>query len=164
MKKKQMIIQMALAVMLLLPGTILAQAMTDVQYLVLTQTDGTVSKFALGDSPIITYSAGDVVVTCNGQTFKTSMEGVANCTFTTEKVPSGIENLQAEGSKAVFAFSTASFDGMKPSSTITVYTLDGKAVASTTADNDGHATVSLAQLGRGVYIIRTPQKSYKVKR
>ena len=94
-----MIIQMALAVMLLLPSTLFGQALTDVQFLVLTQIDGTVSKFALGDSPIITYSAGDVVVTCNGQTFKTSMEGVANCTFATEKVPSGIENLQAEGSK-----------------------------------------------------------------
>ena len=166
MNKTSLIAKMVLGVLLLLPGAMQGQEWTEVQYLVLTQTDGTVSKFALGDSPVMTYRGADVIVTCGEQTVETSMEAVASCVFNTERVQTGIEALPLppRGEQLSFAFGSASFEGMKAGGSIVVYTLDGKAVASAVADAEGRASVSLTGLGRGVYILRTPDKSYKISK
>ena len=166
MKRKSLLTKMLMAVALMLPCTMQAEELTEVQYLVLTQTDGIVSKFALSDSPVMSYQGSDVLVVCGEQTFQTSMEGIATCTFSTETVPSGIgETVSLSSDKQPqFSFGAASFEGMQPGSRIIVYTLDGKAVASTVADGEGRANVSLAGLQRGVYILRTPVKSYKISK
>lgn len=164
MKNLKTLVTLALmALMLLLPGPAFAESMVDVQCLVLTQTDGTVSKFALDDEPVITYSGGDVVVSCGQRVLRTAMDGVASCSFATEKMPAGIDDVKADEGTVAFAFGSASFDGLAPGSRIAVYTLDGKVVANTVADGHGSASISLASLGHGVYILHTPRKSYKVK-
>ena len=166
MKRKSLLTKMLMAVALMLPCSMQAEELTEVQYLVLTQTDGTVSKFALSDSPLMTYQGSDVLVACGEHTFQTNMEGIATCTFSTETVPTGISETSRPSSdgQPLFSFGTASFEGMQPGSRIAVYTLDGKAVASTVADGEGRANVSLAGLQRGVYILRTPGKSYKISK
>lgn len=166
MKKSSLITQMVLGILLLLPAAMQAQGMTEVQYLVLTETDGAISKFALSDGPVLTYKGGNVVVTCGEQAVETSMDAVASCTFNSERVSTGIETIAqgTQGEQSSFAFGTASFEGMKAGGKVVVYTLDGKAVATTTADAEGRASVSLAGLQRGVYILRTPSKSYKINK
>ena len=135
---------------------------TATQFLVLTQQDGTVSKFALTEMPVITFSEGNLVVTCGEQTLTTSMEGLKTSfeDLTTDiRQPEG----KAQDNKPVFAFGQASFEGMKPGDRIMVYTLDGKTVGNAKADAEGRASIDLNGLGHGVHILRTPTQSFKIK-
>ena len=134
---------------------------TATQYLVLTQQDGTVSRFALTEAPVITFSAGSLVVTCGSQTLTTSMAGLKT---SFEEDATDIQQAQSDPTaRPVFAFGQASFEGLKADAPITVYTLDGKVIGSTKADADGRASIDLTGMGRGVLIVRTPTQSFKIK-
>ena len=143
--------------MALLPFRVAAE-----QYLILTSQDGTVSKFALADQPVITFSEGQIVVTCGTQTLSTSMEGLK---VGFEESATGIR--QVEGSdgtvRHVFAFGQAAFEGMKAGDAVTIYTPDGKTVGSTRADSEGRASIDLSGLGHGILILRTPTQNFKIK-
>ena len=71
MKKK--VVNLLALVALLLPLSAMADT---VECLVLTESNGTVSKFALAESPVVTYSGSDMVVTCSGQTLTLGLEGL----------------------------------------------------------------------------------------
>lgn len=167
METRNLVSKILLAVMLVMPCSLQAEELTEVQYLVLTQTDGTIiAKFALSDSPVMTFQDGDVLVTCGDKTIQSSLEGIVSCTFSNELVTTGIRETVRPSSdgQPQFSFGTASFEGMQPGSRIIVYTLDGKAVASTVTDGEGRASISFANLQHGVYILRTPGKSYKISK
>lgn len=136
--------------------------MAATQYLVLTQQDGTVSKFALTELPIITFSEGQLVVTCGGQTLTTSMEGLKT---SFEDVPTSIQQVERDDKplRPAITFGLASFEGLKAGDVITVYSLDGKTLGNTKADGEGRASIDLSGMGHGVLILRTPTHSFKIK-
>lgn len=148
---------MAIGAFLLLPFSMQAQ------HLVLTQTDGTVSRFALTAEPVITYSGSDLVVTCDGQTLTTSLADIQSCTFDNEAA--AIQPIQAQEQEVrpTFNFGQVSFSGLRAAATVVLYTLDGRTVSSQQADSQGHVTVDLTSHPKGVYILRTPNKSFKIK-
>ena len=157
MKKRMYLTALAL---LLIQSALLLKAET-VQYLVLTQNDREVAKFALTDAPVLTFSGSDLVVTCAGSTLSTNMAGLKT---SFEDVSLGIREIEgSDEARPSLAFGQATFEGLKPGATVAIYTLDGKTAGSTRADATGRASVSLAHLGRGVYILRTPSRSYKIK-
>lgn len=164
MKKRSLIQLIAAFNMLFLPCTLHAEEPLEVQFLVVTQTNGTVSKFALTEAPVITYDGNDVVITCSEKTLQTSMDGVKNCTFVTETISNGIEDVRQGQTKTTFAFGKALFEGLQSGARVLVYTIDGKAVSSVSADGDGCASIDLNALSGGVYILRTPDKSFKIKK
>ena len=59
MNKKSLTGLIAALAMLLLPASLKAASE---QLLVLTQTNGSVTKFALTDNPVITYKGNDIIV------------------------------------------------------------------------------------------------------
>lgn len=132
------------------------------QYLVLTAQDGTVSKFALTDMPVITFSEGQLVVTCGTETLTTSMEGLKT---SFEEVTTGIRQAELDNKavRPVIAFGEAAFEGLKAGDAVTVYSLDGKTLGSTKADGEGRACINLNGMGHGVLILRTPTHSFKIK-
>jgi hypothetical protein len=144
---------------LVLPSLLWAEA---VQYLVLTKNNTEVAKFALNDKPVITFSEGNLIVTCGGEEIlSTSMEGLKS---SFEDVSTGIQDMRSEDPlRPKISFGEALFEGMKPGSRITVYTLDGKVVDYTTVTEDGRAKLDVGQLGKGIYILRTPSQSIKIK-
>lgn len=156
MKKRSFILIMAI---LFLPSLLMAGT---VQYLVLTRNNTEVAKFSLNDTPVITFSDGNLVVTCNGeQKLSTSMEGLKN---SFESVETGIQDIMSdEPAKPRFSFDEAVFEGLKSGEQITVYTLDGKAVSHTTANANGSATINISNLGKGIFILRTPSQNIKIK-
>lgn len=156
MKKRSFIL---LTAMLFLPSLLMAGA---VQYLVLTRNNTEVAKFSLNDTPVITFSGDDLVVTCNGEEkLKTSMEGLKN---SFESVETGIQDIESEEpAKPRFIFGEAILEGLKSGDPITVYTLDGKVVSHTTANANGSATINISNLGKGIFILRTPSQSIKIK-
>ena len=122
-----------------------------VQYLVLTQAGGEVGRFALADTPVITFADGNLVVTCGEATLTVNMEGLK----------SSFEDVSTAITAPSFAHST--FEGLKAGDTVTIYTLDGKKIGTAQADGEGRAGVDLSPYGRGIYILRTPRMSIKIK-
>jgi len=135
-----------------------------VQCLVLTQNDGTVSKFALNDAPVVTYNGEDIVVTCGEETLTTALNGLT-VTFgemETTRINEVIGNA-GEAIRPQFSFGEAQFEGLQPGAIVRVFTLEGKAVGNAKADDNGHVGISLGNLPKGVYILSTPSRSFKIK-
>lgn len=154
MKKKTIIMALGL---LLLPLAGMAQS------LVLTQRDGTVSRFALADEPVITYSGSDLVVKCGETELTTDMADVLSCVFDNEATAINKLTVQPAGAEPQMNFANMSVEGLKAGDRVAVYTIDGKAVSSSRASADGSAAIDLSGL-RGLYIVRTPNKSFKIKK
>lgn len=148
-----------LAAMLFLPSLLMAE---NTQYLVLTRNNTEVAKFSLKDTPVITFSNGNLVVTSNGEELlSTSMDGLKN---SFESVSTGIQDINSdEPAKPRFYFGEAVFEGLKAGDQITVYTIDGKAVSRTTANANGSAAIDISSLGKGIFILRTPTQSIIIK-
>ena len=159
MKKK--VVNLLALVAFLLPLSAMAES---VQCLVLTESNGAVSKFALTDAPVVTYSGSDMVVSCGDQTMTVGLEGLTLTfgemeTTRIETVKDGV----TESDRLQFSFGEASFEGLQPGALVSVYSIDGKMQTKVKADQDGRASVSLMGLPKGVYILRTPTKSFKIK-
>jgi len=162
MDKRNIISFMALLALLLLPGALWAANGTG-QQLVLTQAGGNVTKFALADNPIITYSGNDIVVTCGDHVLQTSMANITSVSF--EKgSSSGIQELRNQEVNPTFSFNTASFEGLQTGSRIMVFTIDGKMISTVKADAEGKAHIDMSNLPSGVYILHAPNKSFKIKK
>ena len=121
------------------------------QYLVLTQAGGEVGRFALADTPVITFADDNLVVTCGEATLTVSLEGLK----------SSFEDVSTAITAPSFTHST--FEGLKASDTVNIYTLDGKKIGTVQADDNGQAGVDLSPYGRGIYILRTPRMSIKIR-
>lgn len=141
------------------------ETLVDVQYLVVTDTAGTEYKFELAKEPVITFPQANMVVTTDNDTLSTPLSDVANYKFRTEKVSSGIKTLpsaNAQNSEASFTFANATINGLKAGARVAVYTANGVMVSTATADQNGSVSLELNQLPKGVYILHTPNKSFKI--
>ncbi|SES68698.1 T9SS type A sorting domain-containing protein [Prevotella sp. kh1p2] len=166
---KTFIMTLALAVSPIIAGSAWGagtQGTKDVQYLVVSQTDGSESKFAIAKAPVVAFRDGNLQVSCDGDVLELSMAGVSNYHFVTEQVPTGIESVATEPSvgevRPTIAFGEASFRGLRAGAAVTVYTIDGRAVKTVKADAEGNASVALGDLEQGVYILRAGGQSIKV--
>jgi len=158
---KRILLSLFILMDIMLPATLSAETM---QYLVLTQADGTeVAKIALAEMPVITFSEGNLVITCGDKSITTRMDGLQT-SFINEDSPTGISDITADKPQLPkIAFGQAVFSGLKAGERVAVYTLDGKMTGSIVADSDGCATVSLSTLGHGIFILRTPTRSFKIR-
>ena len=135
-----------------------------VKCLVLTESSGTVNKFALADSPIVTYEGNDLVVTCKDQTLTIGLEGLK--LGYGEMETTSINDIIVDGSEKVrslFSFGVAQFEGLQPGANIRVYSISGNCLETAKADGNGRVEVSLNNLPKGIYIINTPTRSFKIK-
>ena len=137
-----------------------------ITYLVLTETNGTKTEFALNSYPVITIESNDLVITCEGKKVSTALTGVQNYHFIEKKVPTAISNIPANDPKGEtytprFSFSNAEVSGLKAGARVAIYNLNGTQISSVTADGEGRVTLDLSSLPKGVYILRTPTKSFK---
>lgn len=78
----------------------------------------------------------------------------------------GIDHVAAtEGKIPQIIFLNSSMlqlSGISKGTIVKMYSLEGKMVSQDTASNDGIITISLSQLPKGAYIVRTNQKSFKI--
>ena len=134
--------------------------------LVLTETNGTKTEFALESFPVITIEANDLVITCKEQKLTTALTGVQDYHFIEKKVTTSISSVPANDPKGEtatpsFSFNNAEVSGLKAGVRVAIYNLNGTQISSVTADGEGRVTLDLSSLPKGVYILRTPTKSFK---
>ena len=157
----------ALAAFLFMSHTMRAeeQGAKKVQYLVVLQTDGTKTEFALEDQPTLSFKDGDVVVASTNKQVTFSMQNVANYHFVTKNVTTGIqqvENTPQSNDEPTFSPADATVSGLKARTRLMVFSINGQLIKTFTAAEDGKVNVNLTDLVPGVYIIKTPTKSFKV--
>ena len=134
--------------------------------LVLTETNGTTTEFALESFPVITIEGNNLVITHNGNQLTTALTGVQDYHFIEKKVTTSISSVPSndpknESNTPQFSFSNAEVSGLKAGARVAIYNLNGTQISSATADGEGRVALDLSSLPKGVYILRTPTKSFK---
>ena len=134
--------------------------------LVLTEANGTKTEFALDSYPVVTIEANELVITCKGKKLSTVLTDVKDYSFTQKKVTTSISSVPANDPKGEtatpsFSFSNAEVSGLKAGARVAIYNLNGTQISSVTADSEGRVALDLSSLPKGVYILRTPTKSFK---
>ena len=134
--------------------------------LVLTETNGTKTEFALESFPVITIEGNNLVITHNGNQLTTALTGVQDYHFIEKKVTTSISSVPSndpknESNTPQFSFSNAEVSGLKAGARVAIYNLNGTQISSATADGEGRVALDLSSLPKGVYILRTPTKSFK---
>ena len=134
--------------------------------LVLTETNGTTTEFALDSYPVVTIESNDLVITCKDQKLTTALTGVQDYHFIEKKVPTSISSVPSNDPKNAsntpqFSYSNAEVSGLKAGARVAIYNLNGTQISSVTADGEGRVALDFSSLPKGVYILRTPTKSFK---
>lgn len=134
--------------------------------LVLTETNGTKTEFALESFPVITIEGNNLVITHNGNQLTTALTGVQDYHFIEKKVTTSISSVPSndpknESNTPQFSFSNAEVSGLKAGARVAIYNLNGTQISSATADGEGRVALDFSSLPKGVYILRTPTKSFK---
>ena len=134
--------------------------------LILTETNGTKTEFALESFPVITIEGNNLVITHNGNQLTTALTGVQDYRFIEKKVTAGISSVPSNDPKngsvsPQFSFSNAEVSGLKAGARVAIYNLNGTQISSVTADGEGRVALDFSSLPKGVYILRTPTKSFK---
>ena len=134
--------------------------------LVLTETNGTTTEFALESFPVITIEGNNLVITHNGNQLTTALTGVQDYHFIEKTVTTSISSVPSndpknESNTPQFSFSNAEVSGLKAGAKVAIYNLNGTQISSVTADGEGRVALDFSSLPKGVYILRTPTKSFK---
>ncbi|MBF1598443.1 MAG: T9SS type A sorting domain-containing protein [Prevotella sp.] len=134
--------------------------------LVLTETNGTTTEFALESFPVITIEDNNLVITCKEQKLTTALTGVQDYSFIEKKVTAGISSVPSNDPKNAsntpqFSFSNAEVSGLKAGARVAIYNLNGTQISSVTADGEGRVALDFSSLPKGIYILRTPTRSFK---
>lgn len=134
--------------------------------LVLTETNGTTTEFALESFPVITIEDNNLVITCKNQKLTTALTGVQDYRFIEKKVTAGISSVPSNDPKnasntSQFSLSNTEVSGLKAGARVAIYNLNGTQISSVTADGEGRVALDFSSLPKGVYILRTPTKSFK---
>lgn len=159
----------ALASMLVMTSPVGAHRQEDttpVHYLVVSMDDNSESRFALADAPRITFSNGDLLVECQGSTLSFALDAVKDYHFAVDNVPTGIKTTTTAtdaDTKPVISLGKATFNGLRQGDIVAVYAMDGNLIATSRAGNDGQIVVDLSSLPTGIYILKAPNKSYKIQ-
>lgn len=144
---------------MLLCALAVATASAQVQYLIVSRTDGSYISFALADNPVVKNTSSELTVETTGSSIAVPFEELDSYSFSETPIK-GVEEITTEEQHS-YRDGQVTFNGLKPGSEIYVYALDGREVKRGTADADGYSWLDLRDLGTGVYIVRTRNSSFK---
>lgn len=167
MRKNYFVIRCRTLLLALLSLPLAAQAAgsraAERQYLVITSGTDSVA-FALHDEPVLSFTGGSLVVSSLADSLVVNMAGVSYF-FETRRTPeagtTGISTVGIPDTQPRIAFAEGIVSGLKAGTSVQVYTSDGILVERVKADERGRAPLSLLQLPKGIYIIKTPATSIK---
>lgn len=125
--------------------------------------DGKTVDYKFSMEPVVTFNEGEMTIASFAkEDLKLVIDNVTNITFTYQET-SAIENTTANGS-AMKISATAngiSISGMKPNGKVAVFDASGKQVAAAYSDANGNASVDMGNSGKGVFVVNTPDNSFK---
>lgn len=133
-------------------------AFADDANLVIKHKGGTETVLLLSTNPVITFKDEDMVVTSDVSSFMIPIDMIES--YGAANDVTAIRNITQE--QPEYKNGSVVFCGLSHGSEVGIYKADGTLVLLQSADGAGHATVSIASLPKGVYIVRTPNNSMKI--
>lgn len=143
----------------LLCGALCASAA--VQYMTVEQKSGAKYSFLLKYNPVVTYKGGELVVNGSAST-SYALDGVKNYHFT-ETDQTGVEATGADMLRITTDENTVHVEKAPAGAKVALVNAGGATVATTTADLNGTATISLPS-AKGVYVLTVGKQSFKLIR
>jgi len=126
--------------------------------LVLHLASGQTQRFVLIDEqPTISFNGENVIVTTSTSELTYAMTDVKFFNYETETT--GVEVAKAEGMK--IDGDRIIYDGLPTGSKVQVFDVSGHLCGSATADESGHAVVSITKFSAGVYMVNANNVSTK---
>ena len=149
---------MKLRLLLFLSLMAVLPAFADDANLVIKQKGGSETILLLSTNPVITFQDEYMVVTSDVSSFMIPIDMIES--YGAANDVTAIHHITQEHSE--YKDGSVVFSGLYHDSNVSIYKADGTLISSQKADNSGHAVVSVSNLPKGVYIVRTPNSSMKI--
>ena len=121
------------------------------------------SIFFLGENPKLSYFADSLAVVYHDQQLNFALEDLKDYHFE-EREPAGIGQIKEQGvqqGQTNFSQGIAVFRNYPGGSKITVFTSEGRRVATVVTDKEGCAQLDMREQPSGIYIINVGKRSFK---
>jgi len=119
-------------------------------------------EVTLAENPVITVEDGEVKVTSNnGSTITFDPQSITESEVI-DNSATGVRNLIKDDTE--IAFGRVAVNSLTTSQKVFVTTIDGKTIKEVAAGTDGRVEIDLNSLPQGVYVVRTPNNSFKITR
>ena len=135
--------------------------------IVVCQNDGTMARFAFTENPVVTYSAGELVMTTNKTSVQYPINRLMKIYFDVGENSDGIKDVEASQPEDVqFAFRDGALvvSGGEAGAIVNLYRLDGVSAGQFRLDGNGSVTIPTGSLSKGLYIVKTKQVSFKFRK
>lgn len=147
-----------LAIAALLSLTSLSAHAAD--YVTVSGNDGSKVSFALSETPMVTFTAENLVITAGSQTVEYPRTDYRIFTLTDDNQTTAIDKVDSDGSNVIFSFADGIHgEGLKSGSRVVVYSINGQMVGSASASAGGSVDIPLQ--GNGIYIVKSAAKTFK---
>lgn len=121
------------------------------------------SIFFLGENPKLSYFADSLAVVYHDQQLNFALEDLKDYHFE-EREPTGIGQIKEQGvqqGQTNFSQGIAVFRNYPGGSKITVFTSEGRRVATVVTNKEGCAQLDMREQPSGIYIINVGKRSFK---
>ncbi len=144
--------------------TIIAEAADAPRYLAVWLKNGQRVDLLLSEKPNVKFSEGILRFEASGTAVEYAAADVKE--FTLEAVSTGIKGLAAEDKDYVVSQSgnMLSISGAEPYAKVHLYSTDGTLVSTCATAGNGTASISLAPLTQGIYILKIASTTIKILR
>lgn len=147
-------------------ATVFGAAAADYAYtLVVNKSDGSKVNFLFENNPVATFDNENLNITevMSGLEFSYPLSDVVDMTFDKELIPDGVENLDVSESNVAFGLNKETLDvyGAPEGTLVNIYDLKGALRAQGFVNADKKASVSIAGLEHGAYIVKAGNNTFK---
>lgn len=130
------------------------------QTLVVWQKSGAKVTFQMDSQPKTLFSDNQLVIKTNTTEVSYPRESIIRYTY--ENLASGIDDAKQDGIDYDASQSKLSFAQLKAGEKVEIYSTDGSLMKSVKADKEGKLTVSLSELTKGVYVVKSSSSNFKI--
>lgn len=153
--KQRIRLILLLSALLTIAGQKVAYA-ASVEYLTLNINEEPV-VIVLAEHPVITYQEDFLHIQTAERTIDVQVSQITGATF------SETTDIREVGGQPIeFADGFFVFSQLPARSKITVYTVDGREILTTTVDKSGRAAVCIKDLPAGIYVVKSAKQTIKI--
>ena len=125
---------------------------------------GTDVTILLENQPVVTFENDELVITTLTNTLSYVSSEYVRFTYVDNGVLTDMNNLSRLGVLISFEKDCLKVQNLVPKAQVSVYTVDGKLIASARTDAQGHAILALPELPGGVYVVKTNAVTFKLRK
>lgn len=147
-------------------ATAFGAAAADYAYtLVVNKTDGSKVNFLFENTPVASFDNDNlnILESLSGLEFSYPLSEITDMTFDKELIPDGVENINLGESDVAFGLSKETIDvfGLTAGSLVNIYDLKGTLRAQGIVNADKKASLSIAGLEHGAFIVKAGNHTFK---